>query len=159
MRCFSTRAMKSAGVYRASADLAKCGFAEKKFSGRQWRFVKLQRPPPEIRIFLPARLARSRTATRRPRLPASIAHISPAAPAPRITASNLWTMIGKGVRPKLPRTIIAFLPWDWTGIAIVTQGLEFQTFAISRIDFVDWTFHKAGVTFNTQYLRTGSCVN
>jgi hypothetical protein len=26
--------------------------------------VKLQRPPPEIRIFLPARSARSRTATR-----------------------------------------------------------------------------------------------
>ena len=37
--------------------------------------------------FLPMRAARSSTATRRPRLPASIAHISPAAPAPSITAS------------------------------------------------------------------------
>src|ERR1700722_1425452 len=51
--------------------------------------VKLQRPPPEIRIFLPARLARSITATLRPRLPASAAHISPAAPAPRTRTSNL----------------------------------------------------------------------
>src|SRR5579862_482118 len=87
MACFSTRAMKSAGVYRASADFAKCGFAEMKFSGEQWIFVKLQRPPPEIRIFFPARSARSSSATRRPRLPASMAHISPAAPAPRIKAS------------------------------------------------------------------------
>src|SRR5690349_19980609 len=30
------------------------------------------------------------SATRRPRLPASIAHIRPAAPAPRINASNFW---------------------------------------------------------------------
>src|SRR5579884_1087899 len=53
-------------------------------------FVKLQRPPPEMSIFLPVRSPCSRTATRRPRLPASIAHISPAAPAPSMTASNLW---------------------------------------------------------------------
>src|SRR6267143_2907291 len=103
MRCFSTRAMKSAGVYRASADLAKWGFAEMKFSGWQWRFVKLQRPPPEIRIFLPARSARSRTATRRPRLPASIAQRSPAAPAPSTTASNLWTALwGNGASRSSP---------------------------------------------------------
>src|SRR6476661_725665 len=53
--------------------------------------VKLQRPPPEMRIFFPSRSACSRTATRRPRLPASMAHISPAAPPPRIRASNVWT--------------------------------------------------------------------
>ena len=81
--------MKSAGVYRASADFAKCGFAEMKFSGPESTLVKLQRPPPEIKIFLPARSACSSSATRRPRLPASMAHISPAAPAPRIRASNL----------------------------------------------------------------------
>jgi len=46
--------------------------------------VKLQRPPPETRTFFPRRSARSRTATRRPRLPASMAHINPAAPPPRI---------------------------------------------------------------------------
>ncbi len=59
--------------------------------------VKLQRPPPEMRIFSPARSASSSTATRRPRLPASIAHISPAAPAPRIRASYVCTdeIIGK----------------------------------------------------------------
>src|SRR5579863_4060693 len=45
-----------------------------------------------MRIFLPARAARSRTATRRPRLPASMAHIRPAAPAPRTSASNLWVI-------------------------------------------------------------------
>jgi hypothetical protein len=32
---FSASAMKSAGPYLASADLAKCGFAEMKFSGAQ----------------------------------------------------------------------------------------------------------------------------
>src|SRR5260370_7023182 len=51
--------------------------------------VKLQRPPPEIRIFLPTRSACSSTGTRRPRLPAWIAQRSPAAPPPRTTASNL----------------------------------------------------------------------
>src|ERR1700674_4693642 len=51
--------------------------------------VKLQRPPPEIRIFLPIRSACSSTATRRPRLPASMAQSSPAAPPPRTKASNL----------------------------------------------------------------------
>ena len=46
---------------------------------------------PEIRIFFPARSVCSITATRRPRLPASMAHINPAAPAPSINTSNLWT--------------------------------------------------------------------
>jgi hypothetical protein len=88
MRCFSTSAIKSAGVYRASADFAKCGLAEMKFSGRHSRFVKLQRPPPEINIFFPTRSDLSSTATRRPRFPASRAHINPAAPPPKTSASN-----------------------------------------------------------------------
>src|SRR5205807_7683719 len=92
MPCFSTSAIKLAGVYRARADLAKCGLAEMKFSGRQCRLVKLQRPPPEIKIFLPRRSACSSTATRRPRMPASMAHINPAAPPPRIRASKEWVM-------------------------------------------------------------------
>src|SRR5208283_6101591 len=50
--------------------------------------VKLQRPPPEMRIFLPMRSACSRTATRRPRLPASMAHNRPAAPPPITRTSN-----------------------------------------------------------------------
>src|ERR1700746_3290272 len=50
--------------------------------------VKLQRPPPEIRIFFPTRSARSSTATRRPRLPASAGQKRPAAPAPRTTTSK-----------------------------------------------------------------------
>ena len=58
--CCSTRAMMSAGVKRARADLAKCGLAERKFSGRVWTLVKLQRPPPEMRIFLPTRSRRGR---------------------------------------------------------------------------------------------------
>lgn len=49
--------------------------------------VKLQRPPPEIKIFFPGRSACSNRATRRPRLPASAAHINPAAPAPKMTTS------------------------------------------------------------------------
>src|ERR1700739_62078 len=80
--------MKSPGVNRANADFAKCGFAERKFSGWQSMLVKLQRPPPEIRIFFPTRSARSSTATRRPRLPASAAQKRPAAPAPTTTTSK-----------------------------------------------------------------------
>src|ERR1700712_418679 len=49
--------------------------------------VKLQRPPPDIRIFLPALLERSITSTWRPRAAAVRAHIRPAAPAPMITTS------------------------------------------------------------------------
>src|SRR3546814_3070920 len=64
------------------------GLAERKFSGPAPVLVKLQRPPPDIRIFLPGLLACSTTSTRRPRRPAVIAHISPAAPAPITTASN-----------------------------------------------------------------------
>src|SRR5258708_215693 len=84
-------AMMSAGAKRASADFAKWGFSERKFSGRQWMLVKLQRPPPEIRIFLPTRSAWSSNTTRRPRRPASSAHIIPAAPAPRTTTSTFCT--------------------------------------------------------------------
>jgi hypothetical protein len=51
------------------------------------RLVKLQRPPPEMRIFSPGARAWSITRTRRPRLPASMAHIMPAAPAPTIRTS------------------------------------------------------------------------
>jgi hypothetical protein len=49
--------------------------------------VKLHRPPPEIRIFLPGSSACSITSTRRPRWPATAAHINPAPPAPRMIAS------------------------------------------------------------------------
>jgi tryptophan synthase alpha chain len=59
----------------------------------QWIFVKLQRPPPEIRIFFPIFSALSMTATRRPRFPASTAHINPAAPPPSTTASNFLLIV------------------------------------------------------------------
>ena len=38
-------------------------------------------------VFLPTLLARSSSSTRRPRLPALIAHINPAAPPPTMTTS------------------------------------------------------------------------
>src|SRR3954452_15607335 len=50
--------------------------------------VKLQRPPPEMRILRPGWALCSRRATRRPRCPATAAHISPAAPAPNTITSN-----------------------------------------------------------------------
>ncbi len=83
----STSATKSQGEYRASADLQKCGFCEKKLAGSAYMFVKLHRPPPDIRIFLPALLAWSISRTSRPRAAAVMAHISPAAPAPTMTTS------------------------------------------------------------------------
>jgi len=79
--------MKSVGVNRANADRAKCGFSLRKFSGFAWMFVKLQRPPPEIKIFRPTRSPWSSSSTRFPRRPASNAHIIPAAPAPSTTTS------------------------------------------------------------------------
>ena len=65
------------------------GLADRKAAGDVRVLVKLQRPPPEMRIFSPAALAWSMTSTRRPRLPASMAHIMPAAPAPITTTSKL----------------------------------------------------------------------
>src|SRR5690554_2951255 len=59
--------------------------------------VKLHRPPPDMRIFLPTLLALSSTSTRRPRAPATAAHISPAAPAPMITTSNSRLVWGSAV--------------------------------------------------------------
>ena len=53
MPCFCTRAMKSAGVYRLSADRQKCGLSDRNRSGTVPVLVKLHRPPPEIRILAP----------------------------------------------------------------------------------------------------------
>lgn len=53
----------------------------------QFRLVKLQRPPPDISIFFPTLFELSSTTTRRLRLAAAMAHISPAAPPPRIITS------------------------------------------------------------------------
>ena len=58
MPCLRISAMKSDGVNRVSAERANCRFSERY---RSWRpastFVKLQRPPPEMRIFSANRLA------------------------------------------------------------------------------------------------------
>src|SRR5688572_1309554 len=85
--CCSTNCRNASGLYRLSADLANDGFSEMKFSGCVCMLVKLHRPPPEIRIFSPMLALCSRTRTDRPRLPASIAHIRPAAPAPTMITS------------------------------------------------------------------------
>src|SRR5260370_17898801 len=70
--------------------------------------VKLQRPPPEMRIFLPNRVACSMIPTRRPRLPASIAHIRPAAPPPRIKTSNEWITGRSHVEQAEPWQVVLF---------------------------------------------------
>ena len=51
--CASTSAMKCFGVKPASAERQKRGFSERKFLPLVWMLVKLQRPPPEMRIFSP----------------------------------------------------------------------------------------------------------
>src|SRR5689334_17955750 len=68
-----------------------------KFSGAVCRFVKLQRPPPLIKIFLPTFSACSMTNTERPRWPAVSAQNKPAAPAPMTITSFLiiaWNGMG-----------------------------------------------------------------
>src|SRR5215471_2300340 len=78
-----------------------------KCSGVVCTFVKLQRPPPEIRIFLATASLRSRTKTDRPRFPASMPHIRPAAPAPIITTSystrGSYTLVIRGQTSKSPK--------------------------------------------------------
>ena len=67
--------------------MQKCGFLDKKLAGEQPRLVKLQRPPPEIRIFGAGLFERSRRSTERPLCLAVIAYMKPAAPAPMMIAS------------------------------------------------------------------------
>ncbi len=71
-------------VWRESckALLAKWGLPEMKFAAETDRLVKLQRPPPEIRILAPGCAECSMTSTRLPRRPAVAAANNPAAPAP-----------------------------------------------------------------------------
>src|ERR1039458_1018505 len=92
-------------------------------------FVKLQRPPPEMRIFLPMRSACSRTATRRPRLPASIAHINPAAPAPRIMASKVW---GDGLGKSSLEPTGAVILKEWLDIVQWEQRINILRQTYSR---------------------------
>jgi len=90
----------SCGVKRERADLAKCGFDETKWVPSEKRFVKLQAPPPEIRILFPMVPVCSSRTTDRPRFPHSTAQKRPAAPAPMITTSFFMT------------AIIPILPWE-----------------------------------------------
>ena len=85
--------MKSVGAYPAKAERQKRGLAETKLSGPAFRLVKLQRPPPEMRIFSPGVSRCSISTTRLPRCPATPAHIMPAAPAPT-TATSKCCMCG-----------------------------------------------------------------
>src|SRR5678815_2167520 len=55
-------------------------------------FVKLQRPPPEISIFLPTRGLCSMTSVLRFRFPVSIAQKRPAAPPPMIMTSHMMRL-------------------------------------------------------------------
>src|SRR5690606_12841011 len=101
--------MKSRGVYAASAERQKCGFAEMKLAGETPVFVKLQRPPPEIRIFSARRLAWSTRTTRKPRCPATAAAIMPAAPAPMTARSKCEALTGSDARCLDAIDVIALL--------------------------------------------------
>ncbi len=78
--------------------MQKRGFSDKKRDGSQCKLVKLHRPPPDIRIFLPILLAPSSTTTFKPRCPAVRAHMRPAAPPPMMMTSvftpRLYTIAG-----------------------------------------------------------------
>src|SRR6185312_7535353 len=91
--------------------MQKCGFCDRKFFGLAWILVKLQRPPPEMRIFWPAGFAWSMTSTVRPRFAASSAHSMPAVPAPTITTSKKSTASAPNVAAfysVLPARCMAF---------------------------------------------------
>src|ERR1700704_6040030 len=99
MLYFSTSAMKSCWVYLLSAEWQNRGLSDRKFAGEVCRLVKLHRPPPEMRIFSAGCLACSSTSTDRPRLAATPAHISPAAPAPRMMTSWLFVWRAALIQP------------------------------------------------------------
>lgn len=81
-----------------------------KLSGRVRVLVKLQRPPPEILIFFPMASLCSSKATLRPRFPASIAHISPAAPAPIMITSNFKALT---ILAGLARNLCDMIADEW----------------------------------------------
>jgi len=56
--------------------------------GPVWTLVKLQRPPPEMRIFSASLAAWSMRTTEQPSWPQIAAQCSPAAPAPTIATSK-----------------------------------------------------------------------
>src|SRR6185369_350235 len=91
-RC--TRAMKSCGVKRESAERQNAGFSPRKClcgaRGSRSRLVKLQRPPPEMRIFSATLSLWSTSSTFNPDCPARPAQNSPAAPAPMTATSKNW---------------------------------------------------------------------
>ena len=89
---------------------SKCGFSEIKFPGPLCRFVKLHRPPPEIRIFRPTCPLCSSSATRRPRWPATAAHINPAAPAPKTITSN-WRVAAVMAPVQNSRKVLILVFW------------------------------------------------
>jgi hypothetical protein len=61
--------------------------------------VKLQRPPPEMRIFSASLAAWSINTTLLPRWPATAAHIMPAAPAPITATSNCLLIAAQAPHP------------------------------------------------------------
>jgi hypothetical protein len=61
---FFDEANEVGGSIAGERRLGEVGIGRKKIFGVVWRLVKLQRPPPEIRIFLPIRSARSSTRRR-----------------------------------------------------------------------------------------------
>ena len=100
----STKATKSCGRYRASADLQKCGLPDRKFLGDAWILVKLQRPPPEMRIFSPGARAWS---SRDPRYPC-------------LEASGTFTVV--------------VIPWLPIGRPEPTLGWEFEADGDTSLD-------------------------
>ena len=83
----SDEVMRRIAAERRNAEMR---VGREELRGCGGRLVKLQRPPPEMRIFSPGFFAWSTTRTLRPRLPAMAAHIMPAAPAPITMTSHLF---------------------------------------------------------------------
>src|SRR6267378_2468942 len=86
----------------------------------------------------------------------------PAAPAPSTTASNLWTAVwGKGASRSSP-VIITSLTGPKPAHIVIKSSPRFPAcaaersnstkFAMTRIDFVDWTFQQAPATVRMSIL-------
>ncbi len=105
---------------------------QKALRARQSRFVKLQRPPPEIRILAPALSVCSSSRTLRPRWPAVSAHIRPAAPAPMTITSAFWACAVMRLRAGERRRWRSLAPMTPAGVAGQSLiGTEFACVVLS----------------------------
>ena len=118
---------------------------EKERSGTVPVLVKLHRPPPEIRIFRPGSSAWSSSSTRRPRCPATAAHIRPAAPG---ADHDDVELAHRGAAARCSRSLMA-APNPASGTAMTDNAAQAEPCALpvqpaQALEQAGCRFHRVG---------------